>query len=422
MRTPEPIKDKKKSLFERRSWLISIAAFGQSRTPLYIAYIFLIFALLLYLFAMAAYAIYVAAPNKVLMASALHMLLITTFVIFVTTYRQITNRSINEMNDIIMSGIYEYEGEDLDQNQLEMKARIEKQINKISDVFSVMFASGGITNITIFPWTAFLVENGDQGDGLYNPYLPPYLIYMPFSTRTFHGYCLAYVINILLVIYLYGITLCWLDMYIQSIGLMKAQFKILNYSIQNIQARAYTKFKEINRTRNKEYSPEVLYEENSFQKCLYTCFRSNVRHHQALLRFRKALQPFIGAGLLDMYLMAALIYAASLYLIVQDLPINQLINLIVMLFTEQSKLFIMCYLGEAITDESGGLLRSLYNTPWIQCNESLNKAIKIMMCNTLEPLKIKASFIDKPADIKAYGDFMTTMYKIVNLVRQSDVT
>lgn len=111
-------------------------------------------------------------------------------------------------------------------------------------------------------------------------------------------------------------------------------------------------------------------------------------------------------------------YAASFFLILQNPPVNIMVTHILTLLAELGFTYFLCYVGEEVLEESSDLHESLYATPWFCCDQRFNQLIDVMLCYTLKPIQMKTILLDFTASFKTFGDVMSAMYKIVNLIRK----
>lgn len=275
------------NFMEERKWLIYIQGFAQTRSVPYLIYLGVIFMFYMFVVFLSAFGAY-TATNKELVVEAMHAMVIILFGIWVYVSRFVTQRSLYETIDTIKSGFFKYEGEELETQQVKITEGVVEEARKATTMFSILFFLGGLSNCVGFPlsqWFLVTEEQYEQYIKTFNPYLSLY-VYLPFSSRSTIGFISAYIINVLIVVYTFGMAMVSSDVYMSTIIQLKAQLQILNHSIRNIYKRAYKAYlKNYDPKTWTPREPESIYKDIEFQKCLYNCLRENIRHHQLLLRY-----------------------------------------------------------------------------------------------------------------------------------------
>lgn len=269
-----------------RTWVFFVEGFSESKSAGYMIYILSIFVFFISLLCMSAYGAYKAAPIKELIIDALHVFMICTFAIWCLITRFVTEKSLYKTREIINSGFYHYEDEDLDHEQMMMQENVVAEVKRRSKQFLFIFVSGGVSNLFFFPISQYILVTDEEYEnmiGTANPYLPLYF-HLPFSTRGIIGLSMGFFVNILVLLYIYGMAVVTNEIFISTVIQLKTQLQILNHSIKNIHQRAFKMYHKYNNNYFKQELTAEMYDDAEFHRCLYKCLRSNVEHHQLLLR------------------------------------------------------------------------------------------------------------------------------------------
>lgn len=241
---------------------------------------------LLYVYGVAAggYTMFVLAEDKSTMVQTFYALGLMMVSFGLHTGRILTSHSLKSVSKLIKSGIYQY-NEPFQEDYVEIKKKRTKQLK-----FLVSFISNGMFfcafNNTFFVpllQVTFGMEQADGGSDL-NPYLP-FQIYVPFDTRNYLGYMLAFSVNAIIIFTMYATFACHEELYMCTSLQLTTEIEVISYSLRNIEKRAIMRM----RKRYVEFSSNApvqkLYNDPDFQKCLYLCLRENILHHQAILRY-----------------------------------------------------------------------------------------------------------------------------------------
>lgn len=127
------------------------------------------------------------------------------------------------------------------------------------------------------------LRNSQDSEFLLNPYLPqPF--YMPFNTSSLAGYPAAFLMVTVFLITTYAGALCHVTVNLSIALQLCAQIDVLNYSLKNIEQRAYAMMLKEYLKNKRKIEIEDLYQNKEFHRCLYLCLRENAIHHQLILR------------------------------------------------------------------------------------------------------------------------------------------
>nr|QQP19760.1 olfactory receptor 65 [Tropidothorax elegans] len=401
-----------------REWVYILGGFSQWKNPLYRLYIALLFLYTLYMQGVAAYAAYLAYPHKEYMLRALHTFLISFFETFVICQRLTIDTTITNMRNLVNSGIFRYEDEDTNEEEQRLLESIVPEITFKSNAWFVMLVCGAFYTLIIFPLTQFfLVSEEELNNIVYvvNPYVPN-CFWSPYN-RTFFGFILMYLTNVMIIFSTYNVATCQNQIYLSTNVQLRVHLQVLNHSIKNIKERATSRYLRLNNESPSRLDSTALFENEKFQECMCQSLRANIRHHHAILRLKRECQPFIGAMLFIIVTLVALFYANLFCLVLQDPPINFLIIYIMTFLVENCYTFYQCVFGQDILDQSAEIFHSLYGTPWTYSNKKYNRMLNIIMCTTMKPIKLKAYLFDFTASLETYAERFSLMYSIVNVLR-----
>nr|QQP19780.1 olfactory receptor 85 [Tropidothorax elegans] len=406
-----------------QKWYLLLAGYtnfehGTLRSLLYDVYKALVFMFLAFLIAMAWTGAYLSYGNTIDTVQAIHMndLAMLCFLSLMTKLSRA--EWLHRTMDILRSGVYKYEDEPEDKEHERIKSETVNQIRGLTRIFGKFITLVACTNTAFVPLMNFFMIREDGSDKILNPYLPqPF--YMPFDTKTFHGYLFAYVINALFMFILLPLVVCMDTIHLSCTLQLKAQFRILNYSIRNIEMRAVQKLVRNKSVNFSSVSLKDLNQTEEYQDSMYSCLRSNIQHHQAILRLNRTMEKYTGVIFFIVVCLASCVLASHLISVLENPPLYASANYLTTLACELLYTFHYCWYGEEVTTESNNVFYSLYNTPWFNENGRFKELLAVTMCNTRVPMKIESFAFAIPASLHTFNSIMTTMYQIMNVVRNS---
>ncbi|XP_073979143.1 odorant receptor 46a-like [Rhodnius prolixus] len=120
--------------------------------------------------------------------------------------------------------------------------------------------------------------------------------------------------------------------------------------------------------------------------------------------------------MLFVFLIAALIVALSLYITVSGKiqMTHQLLSLMV-LFTEICDEFIVCWLGQQISDLSNYLFHQFYNINWFHWDKSCKSSIMIARERYKQPMVLTGGGMIA-TNFSTFSDIMSSAYSYFQLV------
>nr|QQP19764.1 olfactory receptor 69 [Tropidothorax elegans] len=401
-----------------RKWIFIAGGFSESKRPLYRLYQGLVFLYTVYMQGASLYGVYIAYPNKEYMLRGLHTFVVSTIFNFCICHRIIIDAQLDNLRNIVNSGIFRYLDEETNDEEQKLLENIVPEIIFKSNIWFVVLTLGVVYTLIIFPAMQYLLmsekELIDMNQGL-NPYLP-YYFWSPYINTNL-GFVFMIFGNIVFVLSTYNTATYQNQIFLSVNVQLRVHLEVLNHSIKNIKDRAISRYLKLHGKKLDKTDTNSLLKNEKFQDCMCASLRANVFHHLALIRFKKEFQPFVGAILFIIVACLSLLYAIMFLLILQHPTTNFFIIYIVTLVVENSYAFYQCVFGQDILDQSAELFHSLYDTPWIFCNNKFRRMLHIMMSNTIRPLKLKAYLLDFTASFETYAERYTTMYSILNVLR-----
>lgn len=194
-----------------------------------------------------------------------------------------SSSNLRTANKLVLSGIFHYNG-DPDEDELKIKRKRINQIRITIGIYTKLFW-------LIFLLTTFLtpimkwavISNKDPDTGPVNPYLPQ-PIYMPFETKSYFGFGVAFLSNMMCFFSMFASFIAHVTITISYSFQLTAQIEVLSHSLKNIEKRAYARFIKGKTPRKSYERGEKLYDIPEYQQCLFLCLKENIIHHNAILR------------------------------------------------------------------------------------------------------------------------------------------
>lgn len=274
--------------YNSENWIISVlGGFIEVKRPLplfILCKIYNTFCNLLYifLFAMSIFTMYkqAAAGDK---SSVLETMNTANMILVGFLYYIIgntTRESLVEAVKTIDHCVHIYNLEGIAHNIVKKKVG---QIRFIVSLLTKLFIFHVIAHLVFLPLGQFFTITEDTSERLLNPYLllP---ICMPFDTRTTFGYILAYLLNALHIFRMFMTVAHAMEVYVSCAFQLNARLETLNYSITNIENRAYKKYINSFLFSEDKIPFDAFIHQEEFKKMICECMKEDIRHHQQIMR------------------------------------------------------------------------------------------------------------------------------------------
>lgn len=246
-----------------------------------LVYLLFIFFVFVYLIVMATATIVFTSFEKVIMVKVLQTVCLLFVGIALPATKLWTDQHLNEALKLIHRGVHSYVNEVPDEEYYNIKKTRVDRIRSLMPWVTKLSYCCAFSNTFFIPIIQVMSINDSTPNQILNPYLP-LPIYMPFDTTSYLGFGFAFLTNAIFFFFLYNAIICLIETYLSCMMQVIAQLEIINYSLRNIDKRAYLKLFRGGTVLTG--LTEDLYESVEFQKHLYSCLRENVLHHQAILR------------------------------------------------------------------------------------------------------------------------------------------
>uniref|UniRef100_T1H7Z1 Odorant receptor n=1 Tax=Rhodnius prolixus TaxID=13249 RepID=T1H7Z1_RHOPR len=181
------------------------------------------------------------------------------------------------------------------------------------------------------------------------------------------------------------------------------QLKILNHSIKSMEKRARILYEE-NGGNFKENALNTDKENAAYSKAINYCIQQNVEHHKVIMESFDALLTITKWPLMLVFLVAALVIALSLYISISynNLLFRKSLSIMI-LFGEICNVFILCWLGQQISDQSNSLFYQFYNKNWFHWDKSCKTSLLIARERYKKPMVMSGGGLIA-SDINTFSD------------------
>ncbi|XP_044729500.1 odorant receptor 4-like [Chrysoperla carnea] len=161
-------------------------------------------------------------------------------------------------------------------------------------------------------------------------------------------------------------------------------------------------------------SPEV---EQKMTEGLKKC----IIHHQTVIEMTKSVDNIIRFLLFGQFFASMFILCTSLLSLsinkVGSMPfVNEVSYLLAVLF----QLFVYCWFGNGITEQSSSVLQALYECNWFSSPTSFKRSLLIMMNRTQRPLRLNIG-IFAPLTIQTYVTVLRGSYSYFAVLKQTNL-
>nr|QQP19734.1 olfactory receptor 39 [Tropidothorax elegans] len=321
-----------------------------------------------------------------------------------------TTKSLDDATTFIRTGVYRY-------NEIFHKELMEIKGRRISRIrFLVKFVCSGMYFCAFANTTIPLIRLAFAGfdishEGDVNPFLP-FFLYVPFDTRNVRGYLAAYACNGIIMFTMYACFAAHAQLYISCSLQLTLELELLNHSLRNLEKRAYLRLKDsIPSSSQGSSSILQLYDTSQFQDYLYMSLRENIMHHQTILRFRDTITPYVQTTVTVVLLFFSLLMAAGILIILENSKPQ------LTLLTDIFGFLPLCWVGQAVMNESSETKNALFDTPWPYCNEKIKVLMKVFFSNVQKPIILRSRGFDIKLCLETFGDMVSVGYKITNVMR-----
>nr|AXX83029.1 odorant receptor [Yemma signatus] len=385
----------------------------------YMMYVVGVVAILIAMIASGITTIVVCRGNKVMITNISHMILLFIFTILAITIRHVFDKRLEDVMSSIRKGIYLYTEEVWDGEEARIREKWERKMRFYVRLFVKLLTSCWVQASLLLSLVKYFYSRDLNTYSGINQLLP-YPFYMPFDTESAAGFWLAYLLVIIANFYIVVVVMDINGYYVTVVLTTVAELQVLNHSVRTIELRAY---RLRQRARGLEVTsievPKSMFDDEAFQRYLYTCLLNNLRHHKAILAFKKLGDGYVGTVLGMLISVVGVILALSLYLLQEDPDKHTLFTCLSIFTAELLYTFYVCYFGQLVIEESKTLYLALYETPWFLWKNSYTKVLHIMMSCVIRPLNITCIGLNITASLQLYSDMISGMYKLVNVMRRS---
>nr|AXX83012.1 odorant receptor [Yemma signatus] len=319
------------------------------------------------------------------------------------------SRNLNRAVGYIREGIYNYEdGIQLDYVNIR-KTRI-SHAKQMIFILTLLYFSSVVVYVILFPLFKLVILTHDyqaESNDVINDFLP-LLIYLPFNTRTPIGFTVAFFTNSFTLFFMYSTFSAYIQVFIGCAFQLIAEYEVLNHSILNIEKRARYFFKG-------KTNPTNLFDNIEFQDKLFHCLNQNIIHHQNILRFKRAISPFLEVCAASAVLTVSGLMAAAILIVLED-PMRYIILVLSLMATVLSY-FPGCYIGELVTSTSGKTPTFLYSISWPDYDERLKKHLKIFLMNAMRACILEVKGVRATVSLQTFSEVMSGGYKLFSVMR-----
>nr|QQP19769.1 olfactory receptor 74 [Tropidothorax elegans] len=350
--------------------------------------------------------------NMIAVLQGMHTNHVVLMCLTVVLCKKVRNKALQASITSLRQGVFQYGAEPSDSEHEEIKKHAVAEIRRLTRAFNSSFVVAIVANMLFVPIAQLVVGSEVPADTAFSPYLP-FPFYMPFNTTHFLGFSAGYLINVLFVCIIFPLLTTVDHAHLSFTLQLKAQFKILNHSLLSLDERA----RKLIGCKNIDNSE--LFSKRQFQDSILFCLRSNIMHHQKLLRLNKTMGGFIGVVFFAVVTLASGVFASNILSVLQGPPVHQSICFISTLASEVLYTLHFCWFGEELSHESEEVFYSLYYTSWHRYDNRARKMISLMMCNCLEPVKFQTFAFGITASRHTFNSVVTTMYQLMNVIINS---
>lgn len=281
----ETTKETYHDFFMFNKWLFFSLGYSDTGNRAYFYYKVMLYIMHGFTLILVLTGIYLVIPDKISIINCIPLFILSLYCNWVMSARLMNNGPLQRMRKSSYNGFYVYENEKESETQILFKENAVKKIKSSSTSILVALFTGSGSMFFVLPLSQlYFLGTVDTSGQVLNPYLPTPL-YIPFDTRSHIGYICGMLLNAQLLYFAYGNAICATQIYISCSLQLNAQFKILNYSIRNIESRAREMYFKSSIYDHKIAIEVPDYDKNAFQNCLILCLLANVQHHQLLLRY-----------------------------------------------------------------------------------------------------------------------------------------
>nr|QQP19752.1 olfactory receptor 57 [Tropidothorax elegans] len=364
-------------------------------------------------FVMSAITVVIAFDQKALMCQALFTIGTLCVGVGLTCANHVLKKDLDRAAEIIRNGVYHYR-ENMYEEYLQIRKQNVEQNKFTVTFFNNMFFCCGFGYIAIFPIIKLFLTTEESNTVEINEYLPIPL-YLPFKTDSVLNYALVFLANGVTLTCLYSTYASHIQIYVTCALQLTAEIEVLNYSLENMESRAVLKMKNLNPNFGTRRTKIEMYSNQEFQNCLLNCLRLNVLHHHAILSFKALVGNYLEVINTIGIMLFSILMAVAIIIVLEDPTRNILLTMT--LFGTIFGYLPMCWFGQLITNTSAKTMYSLYSTPWPYCNNNFKMILKVFITNTIQPIILRATWININVSLETFGDLLSGGYKATNVLR-----
>lgn len=192
-----------------------------------------------------------------------------------------THLELKEFAYMIRNGVFHYSGPDIGEDSIR-RARV-AQVRFVIYMYkrAVMFTM--VITFLVMPTIKWNLKVEGKFSDIMSPYLP-HPIDMPFETNSFLGYLCGSLLIFVFTFTMFTTCIMQITITVSCVTQLTAQIELLNFSLRNIEKRAFLRFKASYGIKLYNLELEEVYSSLQFQRCIYDCLMENAHHFFAIIR------------------------------------------------------------------------------------------------------------------------------------------
>ncbi|XP_066900679.1 odorant receptor 13a-like isoform X2 [Halyomorpha halys] len=318
---------------------------------------------------------------------SIHYVLTIIIVISYMSNELYNNSNLDQAWKLINLAYNEF-SKDRDENR-QIHVEINVSSVKTNKLFCFLMSSSCVGYLLFAPMRQLFTEEDSSARKL------PVPLYMPFDTSDNFGFSLGMAWEAISLFYICGVSTSIHQSFRGIMGRLRGELKLLNNSIKGIHVRA-------EKYQGKVDDTEKL--EAHFQFLVYKCLREDIVHHQMLLEYYSLTKIYLGTILLLFIFLSSIILGAVGFLITKpNSNTEDIIKFLAIVTAELFFVYQLCWEGERVAEESGQIFNNLFNIPWNAYDRNVKGCIRIMLCGTIKPIRLKTSIFNVEASLETYN-------------------
>nr|QQP19750.1 olfactory receptor 55 [Tropidothorax elegans] len=370
-------------------------------------------ALLFSSLAMSLLTVAKSLQEKAVMGQALFTLGTVLCAIIYIADNYFNRADLDEAAKSLREGIFRYD-DPLEQDYAKLRRSRVKHLETLVNVLSMLYMSSVFVYVVFFPLINFLLLAVDTDNLTVNVYLP-LQVYYPFDTRTPWVFGLTFTANGLTLLSMYATFSCYVQVFISSCLQLTGEYEVLNFSIENVSERALRELANYNIKNYDIIKSSKIYDSLEYKKCMVHCLKQNIRHHHAILRFKKKMNTYLEVGAATAVLVVSGLMAAALVIVLED-PKRYIILTLTLIATVLTY-YPGCWIGELLSTTSSKTADALFYTPWPNCDDEFKTNLRIFIQNTLHPCILQTFGLRIKVSLETFAEVMSAGYKLINFIR-----